>query len=93
MSDPRKPTGGDYTGIFAVVARGKEVGVVLRPHRGKDGRYIASLTRFAKDYIRVDRYEDLHDWLREGYRIRMSNADSIHHRAPSLISPGSIQWD
>ena len=44
-----------------------------------------------KDYVKVDRYEDLHGWVLKGYRLRMSNPDSVNHRAPSLIAPGSIR--
>jgi hypothetical protein len=79
------------SGLYSIVERGLETGTVLWPHKGKDGRYVASLSRYAKDYVKVDRYEDLHGWLLKGYRLRMSNPDSVNHRAPSLIAPGSIR--
>jgi hypothetical protein len=59
-------------GLYSIVTRGAEIGVVLRPHKGKDGRYVVSMSRFAKDQIRVDRYQDLYGWLSKGYKIRMS---------------------
>jgi hypothetical protein len=73
-----------------VVIRGKEMGVVLTPHRGADEKYVASPTRFKRDYVKVDKVEDLIPLMRKGYGVRMSNQDSDNHRAPSLIRPQGI---
>lgn len=77
--------------LKACVQRGKEFGVTLRPHRYADGCYVASLSRFERDYVRVDTTEKLIDLWRQGYKIRMSAPDSEHHRSPSLIAPGAIE--
>ena len=74
-----------------VVMRGKEMGVVLTPHRGADEKYVASPTRFKKDYVKVERVEDLIPLMQEGYGVRMSNQDSDTHRGPSLIRPQGIK--
>ena len=58
------------------------------PHKHSDGKYVASMTRFEKDYMRVNTIEELIPYVKKGYSIRMSNQRS--HRTPSLISPGSI---
>lgn len=73
-----------------IVSRGKEEGIVLTPHKHEDGKYVASMSRFEKDYIYVDSLRELQILCGNGFSIRMSNQDSSHHRAPSLISPGSI---
>jgi hypothetical protein len=59
-----------------VVSRGREKGVVLTPHRGADEKYVASPTRFKKDYVKVERVEDLIPLMQKGYGVRMSNQDS-----------------
>lgn len=69
-----------------VVTRGREKGVVT-PHKGDDGKYVASATRFKKDYVKVDNVEDLIPLIRKGYGVRMSNQDSDNHRMPGLIRP------
>jgi hypothetical protein len=75
-----------------VVVRGREKGVVLTPHnKGDDGKYVASPTRFKKDYVKVDKVEDLIPLMRKGYGVRMSNQDSDNHRMPSLIQPQGIK--
>lgn len=77
--------------IKACVQRGKEIGVTLWPHRYADGCYVASLSRFERDYVRVDTLDKLIDLWRQGYKIRMSASDSDYHRYPSLIAPGAIE--
>jgi hypothetical protein len=74
-----------------VVTRGREKGVVLTPHRGEDGKYVASRTRFKKDYVKVEKVEDLILLMQKGYGVRMSNQDSDTHRGPSLIRPSGIK--
>jgi len=70
-----------------VVTRGREKGAVLTPHKGEDGKYVASPTRFKKDYVKVERVEDLISLMQKGYGVRMNNQDSDNHRMPSLIRP------
>lgn len=72
--------------LKAYVKRGANAGVELTPHLNKEGFYIASMTRFEKDYVRVSSTAELAKLVKEGLSIRMS-APGV---APSLISPASI---
>ena len=72
--------------LKAYVKRGPNTGTELAPHLHKDGFYVASKTRFEKDYVRVTSIEELAKLIKEGLSIRMS-APGI---APGLISPASI---
>lgn len=75
--------------ILATVTRGKNAGVVLRPHLHKDGMYVVSKTRFSTDYIRVASLDEVVTHIGEGYGVRMSNtADGV--AASSLIAPAGI---
>jgi len=69
-----------------IVNRGAESGVTLRPHLYEDGKYVASRTRFKRDYVRVESERELRILARHGFRIRMSNLSSAKHRSPSLVS-------
>ena len=71
------------------VTRGKGLGTVLTPHRHGDGHCVVSLTRFEKDYIRVEQESDLFDWVSRDYRVQMREAGNPRSAA-SLIAPGSI---
>ncbi|ACT59953.1 hypothetical protein [Hirschia baltica] len=73
--------------ISAKIVRGKNKGEELTPHLHKNGKYVASETRFKRDYIEVDNISDLPKLIKDGYKIRMSSASGS---APSLISPSSI---
>ena len=77
--------------LEAHVQRGKEAGITLQPHRYADSTYVASQTRFQRDYLRVGSLDRLLELWRQGYKIRMSTPQSAHHRAPSLIAPTSIK--
>lgn len=77
--------------LKAYVQRGKNAGLELVPHRHEDGLYVASMTRYAKDYLRVSSVERLADLLNQGYRIRMSPANKSHQHAPTLISGRHIK--
>lgn len=77
--------------LEAHVQRGKEAGIALRPHRYADGTYVASETRFKRDYLHVGSLDQLIELWRQGYRIRMSAPQSAHHRSPSLIASASIR--
>lgn len=70
-----------------VVARGDGAGARLTPHLHEDGKYVASMTRFEKDYIRVESIRELGILVEHGFSVRMSDVGT----APSLIKPGSLQ--
>jgi hypothetical protein len=76
------------TALHALVRRGKAAGTVLSPHVHTDGCYVVSVSRYEKDYIRIRAIDELKEYLRRGYSLRMSNEAT--HRAPSLIAPASI---
>jgi hypothetical protein len=76
-------------GFHAFVSRGEHEGVRLYPHLHEDGTYVVSLTRFARDYVRIASEADLEAWLLKGYRLRMSNINE-GIPAPSLIVPTKI---
>jgi hypothetical protein len=82
----------EATSITFVVSRGEEPGAVLTPHLHEDEMYVASMTRFEKDYVRVRTIRELGILARHGFSIRMSSPSSVNHRAPSLISPASLQF-
>lgn len=77
--------------LLFTVKRGKAIGTILRPHVHSDGCYVVSMTRFEKDYVRVENESELVDWVARGYRVRMSNPGVPNHRSPSLIAPASIE--
>jgi hypothetical protein len=77
--------------LTTTVLRGQAVGTKLKPHRHKDGSYVVSKTRYAKDYVRVTNEAELPDWVARGFSVRMSNLDVENHRSPSLIAPASIE--
>jgi hypothetical protein len=69
--------------LQAKVSAGDHKGKPLYPHLHKDGKYVASPTRYATDYIRVDELDKLEVLVPAGYAARMSN--SAIPNAPSLI--------
>jgi len=75
--------------IHTQVSRGKHKGVLLTPHKHKEGHYVVSLTRFEKDYILVNSLSEALAYIHRGYSIRMSS--SSPRIAPSLISPKSLR--
>ena len=77
--------------IRFTVKRGRSLDTVLSPHLHEDNHFVVSLSRFKKYYVRVKNEDELIDWVKKGYSIRMSNPDVKSHRASSLISPGSIE--
>ena len=76
-------------GLHAFVARGPKTGVLLYPHKHRDGSYVVSMTRFEKDYIKVAKSAELLDWLEKGYRLRLSNKDA-GVASPCLVEPRKI---
>ena len=81
----------EATSMSYTVSRGSEPGAVLTPHLHEDGKYVASMTRFEQDYVRVESVRELGILAQHGFSVRMSSPSSTNHRAPSLISPESLQ--
>ncbi len=77
------------TNIHAFVARGKNSGSLLYPHRYPDGRFVVSPTKSEQDYVFVDDYSQLLDWLERGFGLRMSNP-ACGITSPSFIKPENI---
>jgi hypothetical protein len=73
-----------------VVKQGKDAGIILTPHRGRNGMFTASRGRFGTHYL-VANEIDLITHLRCGRSIRMSKTDSKYHKGPSWITPASIK--
>ena len=78
--------------ITYLVQKGKEAGVLLVPHRYRDGKFLASKCKQGP-HFRVDSTEELLTYMVSGHSIRMSNPETRHHRAPRLIRPQSIRVD
>jgi len=74
----------------ATVRWGKEQGIVLKPHRFRNGKFRASEFKGGRSEWAASE-EDLKRLLRKGWSIRMSNPDSDYHRAPSLIIPAFVR--
>lgn len=75
--------------LQAKVSRGDYKGTSLFPHKHKeDNKYVASLSRFEEDYVRVDTIEELATLVESGYGARMSN--NAIPNAPSLIVSSNI---
>jgi hypothetical protein len=78
--------------ITYVVQKGKEAGVMLVPHRYRDGTYLASKCKQGP-HFRVDSPEELITHMVNGHYIRMSNPETRHHRTPRPIRSSSIRVD
>lgn len=79
--------------IKYVVTAGAEPDTILYPHKHNNGKYVASMSRFKKDYIYVDTLRELSILAKYGFSIRMSNKNTQNHNSPSLISPSSLIYD
>jgi hypothetical protein len=75
--------------LFYEVERGFDTGLVLEPHRYRNGKSFYFRASDAKDgpHYQVTREEDLIPHLKQGRAIRMS----CKHRPPSLILPASVK--
>lgn len=78
--------------VFAIGLRGAtkdQVMVPVRASRGENaGTYVVSLTRFADDQIRVRTMDEVMEWVRKGYGVRMA---PLGRSSPSnLFSSASI---
>jgi hypothetical protein len=73
--------------IESRVASGDHKGDVQIPHKGKDGFYVVSVSKFEEDYIRVPDLESVANALAAGLRVRMkAEAQPV----AGLVSPESI---
>lgn len=75
--------------LQAKVSAGNYKDKPLYPHLHRDGKYVASPTRYEIDYIRVDELPELEVLVRSGYAARMSNPEIPN--APSLIISKNIK--
>lgn len=71
------------------VSRGINQGKILTPHKFKDGHYVVSKTRYKSNQINVSSLNEVYEFLKQGYGVRMGNAE--HKISPSLIISDSIQ--
>ena len=73
--------------ITYTVKRGKNVGVVLTPHRYEDGMFLAHKTNSRNDPegSRVWTEVELVELITRGHHVRMSNMAAGH--APSTVRP------
>jgi hypothetical protein len=76
--------------LVATVRWGKEPGTILTPHKFKNGKYKTEKFK-GGDWKWVESEDDLKQWLRGNWSIRMSNTDSRFHSAPSLIAPRFVR--
>ena len=74
------------TDIRYVCQRGQYAGKVFYPHRTKDGRYIVSPDRFAKNYRYVETAEEIIESVKQGLSVRMSAQSG----PASLVSPKNL---
>jgi hypothetical protein len=72
------------------VHKGDELGVVLTPHKYRNGMYRASKSKFGP-HFEVPDIAGVKEPIDKGHSIRMSNPDSQNHRAPSLIKAQFIR--
>jgi len=88
--------------IYYVTKRGKNKGVIQKPHIHKNGKYVVSKTRFEEDYIFVvsktrfeedyifvANYNEIKTHLEQGFKVRVSS--SSPKTAPSLVSMDSLK--
>jgi hypothetical protein len=74
--------------ITAQVLRGQYAGVELTPHRYPNGAFRVSLSsNKAADAVDVFSEDELVNWLRKGYGVRMSG-DGV---APSIYTSKSVR--
>ena len=74
--------------LFAVVARGKKLGIRLVPHRFQDDRYHVHLGKRGP-YIPVTDLRDVPSYLANGYSLQMS--ETSESPAPRLVRPEAIR--
>ncbi|SIT03239.1 HNH endonuclease [Neptunomonas antarctica] len=68
----------------------KNAGKPLYPHKHKDGMYVASHSRFERDYVRIETLDQLQALVELGYGARMSNPELRPRVAASIIVSKNI---
>lgn len=68
----------------------KNAGKPLYPHKHEDDMYVASHSRFERDYVRVETLDQLQALVQLGYGARMSNPELRPKVAPSIIISKNI---
>jgi hypothetical protein len=77
--------------LYFDVRRGENTGIRLTPHKFKDKTFHVAKKK-GDQYVHLETEEQVVQYLRSGYSLRMSNRKENH--APSLIAPESIcGWD
>jgi len=76
------------TKLTAIKASGAYKGETLFPHQYPGGFYVASLSKYKVDYVRVETLEELEALVRSGFGVRMSSHDI--HQPPSRIESNKI---
>jgi hypothetical protein len=76
--------------ITYIVQKGKEAGVLLVPHRYRDGNFLVSKCKQGP-HFRVGTTEELLSYMVNGHSIHMSNPETRTHRTPRLIRAESIR--
>lgn len=75
--------------ITATVVRGKNRGVLLTPHRYKDGYFLVSKGGNTLDCAKqIANQDELESWVQRGYGIRMSGPGV----APSCYTLKSLKF-
>ncbi|CAK1752108.1 hypothetical protein VCRA2114E365_40163 [Vibrio crassostreae] len=74
--------------ISYVTKSGKNADAIQKPHKHENGKYVVSKTKFEKDYLYVESYEEIEQYLNKGYKLRVSC--TMPKTAPSLVSPKSL---
>jgi hypothetical protein len=77
--------------LQAIVKRGKAHGATLRPHRYADGSYVASRSRYERNYIRVSSLSELIQLWQQGFKVRMSATLEDKRLTPTLIAAEAIE--
>lgn len=77
--------------MYSTISSGPDKGKRLLPHLHKGGYYVASTSRFEKDYIKVEALEELEALVRSGYGARLKAPDS--NNAPSIITSANIKFE
>jgi hypothetical protein len=81
--------------IWAVSSRGQTKGQILVPHKYQRGpfagSYIASRSKYKRDYEPVSDIDQLSGYVARGYGIRMSPQNLAGKGKDNWITPASIR--
>lgn len=65
---------------------GNYAGQIFTPHKTKEGKYVVSPDRFAKNYVYVDTAEEIIEAVKNGLGLRMS----VENGPASLVSAKTL---